>query len=200
MRIKIILCFLFLLALAFPAAKIAIAGGYPCGDSFCSASEEACLFNTPDNDSCNVQGTSDGGDQCTWCGHSCANNAGECPIAITFEECMFTGTGDYECFCSGDGKNFFKIECTQERFDFCVNDALGEVKRLLVVGDTNGNEYTLDLECSNVAYCGNDMTDGTETCDGTDLALHDCVSEGFDSGTLACEADCQSFDTTGCFD
>ena len=64
------------------------------------------------------------------------------PLNIEFRDCMFTGTDNtYECFCSGDGKNFFKIECTQAEFEFCENEVLGEVKRLLVV-DTIDNPPT----------------------------------------------------------
>jgi len=75
------------------------------------------------------------------------------PIPIFFDDCMFTGTDNtYECFCSGDGKNFFKIECRQEEFDFCESEVLGEVKRLLVVDDdTSGGSYSFDLECASIS-------------------------------------------------
>ncbi len=46
--------------------------------------------------------------------------------------------------------------------------------------------------------CGNDMIDGDEVCDGTDLGGADCVSRGFDGGTLGCNASCASFDETAC--
>ena len=46
--------------------------------------------------------------------------------------------------------------------------------------------------------CGNNVIEGNETCDGTDLGGADCVSLGFVSGTLACSPDCMSFDTSGC--
>lgn len=50
------------------------------------------------------------------------------------------------------------------------------------------------------AICGNDALELGETCDGTALAGHDCttIGEGFIGGTLACEASCARFDTTGC--
>jgi len=76
-------------------------------------------------------------------------------LDIEFTDCMFTdnGSNTYECFCSGDGKNFFKIECTQAEFNFCKNDVLGEVKRLLVVDTIDnppppGGSYSFDLECA----------------------------------------------------
>lgn len=44
--------------------------------------------------------------------------------------------------------------------------------------------------------CGNDVAEGDEACDGTDLLAQTCLTQGFASGTLACEA-C-AFDTSGC--
>ncbi|MBX7081615.1 MAG: hypothetical protein K1X88_20605 [Nannocystaceae bacterium] len=53
------------------------------------------------------------------------------------------------------------------------------------------------MACANVV-CGNDLIDGTEVCDGTDLGGQDCLSQGFSGGTLACAADCTGFDTSAC--
>ncbi|MBL8941725.1 MAG: hypothetical protein JNK45_01205, partial [Myxococcales bacterium] len=47
--------------------------------------------------------------------------------------------------------------------------------------------------------CGDDVHAGPEVCDGADLDGETCATQGFDSGTLACAADCTGFDTTGCF-
>jgi hypothetical protein len=46
--------------------------------------------------------------------------------------------------------------------------------------------------------CGNDVIEGDEVCDGSDLGGETCQSQGFDGGTLACNGDCQGFDTSGC--
>lgn len=46
--------------------------------------------------------------------------------------------------------------------------------------------------------CGNDAIEGDEICDGTDLTGQDCTMQGFDGGTLACNADCGGYDTSGC--
>jgi hypothetical protein len=48
------------------------------------------------------------------------------------------------------------------------------------------------------AFCGNNIQETGEVCDGADLAGESCQTQGFDAGTLACQGDCQGFDTSGC--
>ena len=45
--------------------------------------------------------------------------------------------------------------------------------------------------------CDNGMIDGTEQCDGMDLGMQTCESQGFAAGMLSCGSNCQ-FDVTGC--
>jgi hypothetical protein len=45
--------------------------------------------------------------------------------------------------------------------------------------------------------CGNNVKEAGESCDGTDLGGQTCQTQGFSSGTLACNANC-TFNTTGC--
>lgn len=53
--------------------------------------------------------------------------------------------------------------------------------------------------CSAPPICGDDLRNQPfEICDGTDLAGQTCQSQGFAVGTLACAADCLSFDVSGC--
>lgn len=54
---------------------------------------------------------------------------------------------------------------------------------------------TCATDCA--AVCGNNLREGTEQCDGTDLASQTCVLKGFASGTLKCSATC-TFDTSSC--
>lgn len=49
-----------------------------------------------------------------------------------------------------------------------------------------------------VQECGNNNQEGTEVCDGSDLAGQSCITQGFTGGTLACNGDCTGFVTTGC--
>jgi len=48
------------------------------------------------------------------------------------------------------------------------------------------------------SVCGDNNAQGSEVCDGTDLAGQTCVSQGFDSGSLGCLGDCSGYDTSGC--
>jgi len=48
------------------------------------------------------------------------------------------------------------------------------------------------------AVCGNNLKEGTEVCDGTDLGGQTCVSRGFTGGTLSCNGTCSAFVTTSC--
>lgn len=47
--------------------------------------------------------------------------------------------------------------------------------------------------------CNNNKKEGTEICDGTDLNQKTCVTEQKSGGTLKCNADCKSFDVSGCY-
>lgn len=57
-------------------------------------------------------------------------------------------------------------------------------------------QCTYDLSgCSQT--CGDDVKNGPERCDGTDLGGADCTAAGFYTGTLACNAQC-GFNTAAC--
>jgi len=51
---------------------------------------------------------------------------------------------------------------------------------------------------TNNVTCGNDLIEGAEVCDGTALGTATCVTEGFESGTLACNTGCTGYDTSAC--
>lgn len=54
--------------------------------------------------------------------------------------------------------------------------------------------------CSIPPRCGDGVVDqASETCDGADLgAITSCTEMGFAGGSLACTADCGTYDTNGC--
>jgi hypothetical protein len=65
---------------------------------------------------------------------------------------------------------------------------------------SSGGATTMVAESSTgpAEACGNDVIEGDEVCDGTELGAEDCMTQGFDDGTLACAADCSGYDTRGC--
>jgi subtilisin-like proprotein convertase family protein len=71
----------------------------------------------------------------------------------------------------------------------------------LAVGDDGMlTQWCMVIETTDAdpVTCGDDITAFGEVCDGTDLAGTSCVEFGYNAGTLACEASCQAFDTSGC--
>jgi hypothetical protein len=53
--------------------------------------------------------------------------------------------------------------------------------------------------CDVVSYCGNDLREGDEVCDGEDLGGETCYSQGYGEGSLLwCLSDCSGFDVIGC--
>jgi len=48
------------------------------------------------------------------------------------------------------------------------------------------------------ATCGDGVRNGTEACDGQDMAGRICTTEGFGGGNMICRSDC-TLDTSGCY-
>jgi cysteine-rich repeat protein len=117
------------------------------------------------------------------------------------------------CEGCGDGDTVSPEECDDANAsdnDSCKNDCT-----LNFCGDgvvfTNTEEcddanQTPDDGCENdctltpPAGCGDDIIQAPEVCDGAQLNGEDCVTQGFDSGTLACNGACDGFVTGGCID
>ena len=52
--------------------------------------------------------------------------------------------------------------------------------------------------CAPLSICGNHVAEGSEVCDDHDLRLQTCHGLGLGDGTLACDATCTAFVTSGC--
>lgn len=52
--------------------------------------------------------------------------------------------------------------------------------------------------CEEGPVCGDNMRDGGELCDGTDLGTAACTDFAFDGGTLGCAEGCGGYDFSGC--
>ncbi|PKN45552.1 MAG: hypothetical protein CVU59_08730 [Deltaproteobacteria bacterium HGW-Deltaproteobacteria-17] len=86
-----------------------------------------------------------------------------------------------------DGTDLAGSTCVTRGFDSgtlaCATDCLSF--------DVSGCEGTGPV-------CGNNLIEGDEVCDGTDLAGQTCITQGFTGGALACAPGCLSFVLTGC--
>ncbi len=68
------------------------------------------------------------------------------------------------------------------------------------VNNNNNNINNNNTNNTNNPGCGNGVIDTGETCDGTSVGEATCQSLGHVGGTLACAADCRSYDDSGCTD
>lgn len=73
----------------------------------------------------------------------------------------------------------------------------GDVCRVDDGSNNANNANNVNNENNTPASCGNGVLQAGELCDGPDLADQTCETQGFESGTLACRANC-TFDYAGC--
>lgn len=66
----------------------------------------------------------------------------------------------------------------------------------LLFQEARADEISTSVTIS-VTGCGNDIREGSEQCDGTDLDEQTCGGLGYTGGTLSCNPDC-TFNTSGC--
>jgi len=73
-----------------------------------------------------------------------------------------------------------------------ATDALAVLKHAVGLG--------IELLCAEcpAPTCGNDIWESGERCDGSDLHRRSCAAMGFTGGTLACAANCDGYDSSGC--
>jgi hypothetical protein len=66
-----------------------------------------------------------------------------------------------------------------------------------IAGEAPAIEQICAPASPGAGVCGNGVRDGTEACDGLDLAGDSCQTLGFTGGTLVCDSGC-AFDTSAC--
>jgi hypothetical protein len=86
----------------------------------------------------------------------------------------------------------------------CGDDDSGEICNDGIDNDGDGAIDCDDILCANFPdcqpVCGDGVAEGAEVCDGADVGTDTCLTEGFDAGTLGCNASCTDFDVSGCYD
>ena len=170
-------------ALANPAcAAVCGGGGAVCGDDLAQG-VEVCDGTDLVGEDCVSQGFAGGALDCAadcsgFDTSGCTNNASDCCVAHPTPGC--NDPGCQAAICGADA-----FCCNNEWDAICTNAAIASPA--CAAACAGGG-----------AACGNDLAEGAEVCDGTDLVGESCVSQGFAGGALDCAADCSGFDTSGC--
>src|SRR3989338_3102462 len=79
----------------------------------------------------------------------------------------------------------------------CTSSQMYQTRTVNPNGCAVTDQCVSDPSCTTSPVCGNNIREGTEQCDGSDLASQTCQSLGFSSGTLSCSASC-TFNTNSC--
>lgn len=145
-----------------------------CGDGFIQMGVETCDGTEIGAETCMSQGFDDGTLLC----------ANDC-MAYDTSNCFECGNGVAEPNEECDGPDLDGLTCD----DFTPGGKTPSGGSL----SCNGNCTFNTDACT---YCGDDVAEGTEDCDGSDLSGGTCENQGFDGGTLSCSA-C-SYDTSSC--
>ena len=184
-----------------------------CADSDCSA-DPVCVPPL-----CNNNGVCEGEEDCFNCPNDC--DGGTTTAAVCGNGVCETADGEdcltcaADCngkqngkpanrFCCGDGGTN-PVGCSDSRCTIgsfqCTDVPVGTVDYCCgdeVCTDPPEDGFSCELDCGAPAVCGNNTREAGEICDGTDLDGQTCISQGFPGGDLACQTNCQAFDTSGC--
>ncbi len=118
---------------------------------------------------------------------------------FSFDSDDFDGVGDISVFYEVSVAPIYTSSSGTETVGAITDTAT--ISGSAPPGDNGDNGGTGD---PGTGYCGDNIIQNPngdevdEICDGTELGGEDCISQGFDEGTLACNVDCLSFDVSSC--
>lgn len=144
--------------------------GAKCGDGVQDSEEQCDDGNKVNGDGCSSICRNEG-----WCGNDLCEEgeAHTCPT-----DCAICGNGQCD---EGETVASCTVDC------YCTNGTC----------DSGENATICPQDCTTPPTCGNGQLDGGEACDGNNLGGKTCLSQGFDGGTLSCNANC-TLNTAGC--
>ena len=103
---------------------------------------------------------------------------------------------------SADRVCFGALTCTSTTSSSCP--ASYPMQMVSLSATTNAHlaqfsTYSTKICCDpNLVTCGDGIVNSPEVCDGSNLNGKTCLTQGYAGGTLACAANCLSFNTAGC--
>jgi hypothetical protein len=160
------------------------------------------------------------GGACPQCGDGAAEGGEACDGSdLAGEDCVTLGLDAGSLRCADDCTDFDLEECIDYNGDCCAPDDGpgcddGSCTASVCAAMPSCCDDVWSEACAAAAFddpacndvggscpvCGDDVAEGSEACDGTDLLGDDCTAHGFDGGTLQCAADCSALDLSTCAD
>jgi len=169
-----------------------------CGDSLCNNGETRCTCPTD----CLIDASGDG---CCTGAEDAVNTPGDCAVCSTLcpnticdpGETVINCPVDCSPVCSNSIREGTEVcDGTDLNGQNCVSQGFSGGGTLACNAGCTAFDTT---NCALTSICSNNNQEGSEVCDGTDLNSQTCVTQGFlGGGTLACNATCNAFVTTGC--
>jgi len=187
---------------------------------------ELCDRETLGGETCNTQGFYGGSLACLsdclgfdvsgcegTCGDGTINGDEICDNEnLDGESCSTRGYHSGELSCLSDCSGFDTSGCGVCGDDIINGDETCDTNNYggetCITQGFEGGDLACLIDCSGFDFsgcegtgpeCGDNIKEGMEICDGSDLDNQTCITQGFDGGDLACLSDCSSFDTSTCF-
>jgi hypothetical protein len=152
-----------------------------CGNGVVEGTEQ-CDGTDLSLKTCATQGFPGGGT--LKCNSACKFDTSQCKDIVITDTC---GNGIVDDAEQCDGTNLSSKTCATQGFGG------GTLK----CNTTTCQFDTSECKGQPPVTCGDGVVEGTEQCDGTNLSSKTCATQGFNGGTLKCNATCQ-FDTSEC--
>lgn len=122
-------------------------------------------------------------------------------IVTTPEVCDTSGPNLNSQTCKTQGFDHGTLACTAGCLTFDTTSCVGTCNANSVACTVDGDccsGFCVSSVCSD-HKCGNGTVEGSEVCDGSNLNSNTCNTVGaFTGGTLACNANCLTFNTSSC--
>lgn len=146
---------------------------------------------------------------CKQCGDvDCLNDGQECTFDFECGSGVCSDSGNTIGYCIAEASDYEQRLSALETWKETITQTISDIWTTItgLVTQTTYNSKITELEArlealeSGIPFsnCGNNIREGDELCDGTDLNSKTCESSGYTGGTLACSSSCLSYDDTNC--
>jgi len=159
-----------------------------CGDGIVDPGEQCDDGNNTNADGCTSACVAE------VCGDGIINN-------LPFEQCDDGNTVTEECDYGDTSCFVCDATCTlQDGASYCGDNVIDEANgETCDDGANNGSDTFCNSACTGLTeYCGDNIVNNGEECDGSDLNDMSCSDYMFNAGDLSCDSICE-IDSTACY-